>query len=306
MVSSIVSKVSEIARVRHLTPQTEESIRHLMALMKPRPFKLTTAIHMDGNSKQVKIDFRDSEWKKWPHIELVGLADVQWGQKAVKIETLASFVDWILDKPYRFVAGIGDWIDAAHALTPGSSFDNLFNAQSQIFTFCELIAPMAHRILGSVGGNHERRGVPFFGDLGHMIAVLLQLPYSDGRQMVRIHYGAHDPFMLLLSHGHARAKTIGALGQIMERRMRLANAHLYLTGHNHQGIMVPKFREIHSEGSIRKELYIGAAGTSFLETYGTYAEWMEFESYETIMPLARIFPKGGWEYVFPSTLTQVE
>ena len=299
MDKSLLETITGIARVRNITPQTEKYIAYLAALHSQdvTEMKLSTSLHDCEESKHVDVDFPEHLVEQWPNLELSSIADIQWGNVAVKIKAVERFVRDVLDKPNRFVFLVGDIVDAAHAFTPGTSFDNLFRPQSQVFTIAEILAPMRHRIVGYVGGNHERRAVPFFGDLGTLIAILLRIPYSGGRQFVRIKYGKHNCFRTMLWHGHPRARTKGALAQIMERYMQIGNAQLYLTGHNHQAIVVPNFREVHERGRIRKELTIGAAGTSFLETYGSYGEWMGFGSYDVLMPLARLEKDGGWEYV---------
>jgi hypothetical protein len=148
-----------------------------------------------------------------------------------------------------------------------------------------------------VGGNHERRAIPAFGDLGTLIAMLLQIPYSNGRQMVDIHYGQHQPFTTNLWHGTGGARTKGTVAQILYRFMMQGDAHLYLMGHVHQAMVMPLWKEIRDTRNQKLKLRksMGAVGTSFLETWGTYGEIAGFESSDVMMGRAILEPTGHWE-----------
>jgi len=281
----------------NLAPNTHEYLRDLKASLAPDVIRPISKYIVRGETKKLNVDFPDELTTDWPYLELIQLSDVQFGHRDCKLETLAKYIEWILSKPYRFICNTGDAIDAAHAFTPGSPWDNIFEAQSELCSFARIMAPVRHRWLGYVGGNHERRGIPVFGDLGKLIACMLEVPYSGGRQFIDIRYRSHESFKVALWHGHPRARTKGALAQIMDRYTKIGNAHLYYTGHNHQCLVVPDYREIVQPDGLKLEMYVGASGTSFLRTYGSYGEWMGFGAYNVIMPRARLYPNGEWELV---------
>lgn len=295
MDAAFTALLSAVEKQKSLTPRTHQYLQRLMEMLEPDVLEINTAVHKDAESKQVNIDFPESLIKQWPCLELIQIGDVQFGHKDCKIPRVREYRDWVLAKPYRFVLFTGDMIDAAHAFTPGSPWDNIFGAQSQVYQFCQIFAPMRHRILGYVGGNHERRGIPVFGDLGILLATMLKVPYSGGRQYLNLRFGKHQPFRILLWHGHPRARTKGALAQIIDRFMQIGNAQLYLTGHNHQAMIIPSYREVSEHGRIRLEKVIGASCTSFLETYGSYGEFMGFGAYDVLMSRGILEKDGKWE-----------
>ena len=304
MDSAFLELLSAVEKHKTLAPKTHEYLTRLAAMLEPDVVKLRTAVHYGEQSKQVNLEFPESLIKKWPYLELLAIGDVQFGHKDSKVKqhsseekSLEYFIEWVLSKPWRFVILTGDMVDAAHAFTPGSTWDNIIGMQSQVYRFCEIMARIRHRIIGYVGGNHERRGIPVFGDLGILLATMLQIPYSDGRQYINVTFGKHNPFPIMAWHGHPRARTKGALAQIMDRFMRLGNAKFYVTAHNHQGLVLPEFREINEDRRIRKEKYVGMSGTSFLETYGSYGEWMGFGAYDVIMPQAQLRKDGTWAVI---------
>ena len=94
-------------------------------------------------------------------------ADVQYGHLSCNVKKFPGIPGLaLLAKPNRFTFFGGDMIDAATAMSVASPYENTDEPEEQIYRFCELAMPMRHRVLGFVGGNHERRGAKTFGDLG--------------------------------------------------------------------------------------------------------------------------------------------
>jgi hypothetical protein len=301
MEAKVPSQILELVGQESLEASTLQYLADLASLVKNFEFRETTH-HKGrtsfGQSKVVNAYFSEEQVKKWGFLELIQLTDMQFGHKSCKIDRVKQFMDYVLAKPNRYVLMTGDNVDAATVKSPGSPWDNWFEPQSGVYKFCKMIAPIRHRTLGYVGGNHERRGIPAFGDLGFLIATLLQLPYSNGQQLINVNFGGHKPFKIHLWHGLPRARTKGALAQIIDRFMQQGDSQLYLTGHNHQALVVPVHRMSHNAtGDIRVMKVIGASGTSFLEFWGTYAEVMGFSASDTIMPVTILEPEGGnaWE-----------
>ncbi len=263
--------------------------------MKPYAYKVETGMHYDEQVKYVSWDLPVK--KLGTTIELLQITDVQFGHKGCRVERVIEYRDWVLAKPNRFMLWTGDNVDAYALWSPGSPFDQIANPQSQVFKFCELWAPARHRILGYVGGNHERRAIPGFGDLGVLIATLLRVPYSGGKQHVDIHYGAHQPFRISLWHGTGGARTKGTVAQMLARFMEQGDSQLYLVGHVHQPLLIPTWKEVRDVKNkiitLRKS--IGAVGSSFMETYGTYAEVFGYASGDVLMANTRLESNGTWE-----------
>lgn len=293
---SLASSLASYAGPKDLTDRTQNYLRSLERMMEPDALKIYTSEHYGEQSKYVSVRVDDKDVKKWGELELIQLTDIQFGHKACKISRVIEFRDWILAQPNRFILMTGDNVDAATVFSPGTPWDNLFGPQSQAYRFAEIFAPARHRILGYVGGNHERRAMPAFGDIGTLIAILLKIPYSGGRQYIDIHFGAHKPFKVLLWHGVGGARTKGAVAQVLDRFMQKGDSQLYLMGHLHQAMIVPGWREGRDgKGRISLEKKIAAIGTSFLETYGTYAEIAGFDSHDVMMARAILEASGKWE-----------
>lgn len=246
-------------------------------------------------TKYVSWEFSE---KQFPNqIELVQITDLQFGHISCKVDRVIEYRDWVLASPNRFMLWTGDNVDAWRLGSPGSPFEQIGDPQTQVYKFCEIWAPARHRILGYVGGNHERRGVAGFGDLGLLLAQLLQIPYSGGRQFIDIVYGKHDAFKVDLWHGTGGARTKGTVAQILDRFMQQGVADLYLMGHLHQPLIMPIWKQTRDRAKRRIVLKkcFGAVGSSFLDTWGTYGEISGFAAHDVLMPRCVLTPDGKSE-----------
>ena len=247
----------------------------------------------NGQARFVSWDFSDV---KIPHIEILQITDVQFGHKECLVEKLHEYFAWVLAEPFRYVVFGGDMVDAGHQQSKGSPFEQIGDPQSELWEFCKLAAPLRHRVLGYVGGNHERRSIPTFGDLGKSIATILKLPYSPGKQHLDIHFAEHDPFRISMFHGSGASQTTGAIAMNLERFMNQGDSQLYLMGHLHRSLTIQTNREFRGKHGMELRKIIGARGSSFLGHYGTYAEVIMGTSPQSVqMPRTVLDKDGGWE-----------
>lgn len=255
-------------------------------------YRHTSSMVIDGQAKYITWGFPTS----LKTLELIQITDVQFGHKFCKVDRVIEFRDWVLAAPNRFMIWTGDMVDAWAMWSPGTAFEQIGDPQSQIFKFAELWAPARHRVLGYVGGNHERRAIPGFGDLGVLLAALLQVPYSRGRQLIDVHFGKHAPFKISQWHGRGGARTKGTVAQNLMRYAGEGDSQLYLMGHLHQPMIIPFWKERRGPGGkVETSKCIAALGSSFLETWGTYGEVSGYSSHDVLMPCAQLEPTGKWQ-----------
>jgi hypothetical protein len=280
-----------------LTTKAREYLKSLKSLFSKEVTHIETGMYFGDQEKYVTVKFTDKQVKKWKSLELIQLTDLQYGHICCKVNRVHEYREWVLSSPNRFLLLTGDLVDASTAFSPGSTYDNIMSPQNQVYRFAEEFAPLRHRILGYVGGNHERRAIPAFGDLGSLIATYLQIPYSAGKQHIDIHFGEHKPFKVTLWHGIGGARTKGAVAQVLDRFMQKGDSQLYLMGHLHQGLVMPGWREEREPGSnkIKLKKIMGAVGTSFVEFVGSYGEVMGLNPHDVMMARAVLQPDEKWE-----------
>lgn len=277
---------SEATTLNHLT-EIETMLQDYEPIVKQ-------SMLIDGQARYVTWDFRKTAHET---IELLQITDIQFGHKQCDEQKLHEYLSWVLAADNRYILLVGDLIDAGHQLSKGSCFEQIGDPQTEVWRLVEILAPLRHRILGYVGGNHERRTIPTFGDAGKNIASILRIPYSPGKQHIDILFGDHKPFKITLWHGGGSGGTKGAIANTVYRLMMQADSQLYLLGHLHQAVVLPDARETRDgKGGIKITKIMGAMGTSFLKHYGTYAEVIMGTRPQTIMMARAIIEKNGhWE-----------
>lgn len=297
MADEILQIVEAIKGADALTPKTQNFLRGLVDSFPDDVLQLQTGMNYAEQSKYLSYEIPATKPAFKKSIELLQMTDVQFGHKECKVNRVIEYRDWVLSQDNRYVLFVGDMVDAWALWSPGMGWDQMFNPMSQVMRFVEIFGPMRHRILGYVGGNHERRAIPGFGDLGVLIAALLRIPYSNGRQLIDLYYGAWEPFKITLWHGAGGARTKGTVAQILDRFMQLGDSDLYLMGHVHKAMIIPDFKEVRVGKARRLKIKksFGAVGTSFLETWGTYGEVAGYNSSDVLMARAVVEASGHWE-----------
>lgn len=278
-----------------LVPATNSYIDRLWKNAPADVLDLRGSMQYGDEYKYVTARFDPKHKHYKDHIELFAITDVQFGHLSCNVPKLIEYVDWVLKEPNRFVLLLGDLIDAATSISIASPYENTEDPQGQVYRLVELLMPLRHRVLGYVGGNHERRGCKTFGDLGHLIATLLKVPYSSGKQFLDIHYGNHTPFKNSLWHGGSGSRTKGAKAQMLHRFMSQGDAQCYWVGHLHDVVVLYDWRESRKAGRIHLEKFCGVMSSSFLEHYGTYAETAGMAPSDTMMGRVILEPNGKWE-----------
>lgn len=273
-----------------------KTMQQLLAMQREYDIEApSTGMNFEQQSKYVTWQFSP---KKFERLEILHLTDTQYGHIACQVDRMIEYRDWILKEPNRYVLFGGDMVDAATRVSIGSPWENICDPQGQIYRFCEIVAPMRHRVIGYVGGNHERRGLPTFGDLGSLIAFLLRIPYSNGQQLIDVNYSKWTPFKIHLWHGKGASQTKGAKVMMLQKFMyENPGSHLYLVGHLHDCFILPAVRTSRKVGynNVYMEKYVGGMSSSFLRTWGTYAEVMGMSPTDVLMLRTILDPNGKFE-----------
>lgn len=260
------------------------------------PYTRFTGAHYLEQSKYVSVRFSATDVRKWGTLELIHITDMQFGHVRCNVKKVTEYRDWVLSKPNRFILWGGDNVDAWRLGSPGSPYENMAGPDVQVREFAHLWAPAAHRVLGYVGGNHERRAAIGFGDLGSLISQLLGIPYSAGQQSIDIHFGDWKPYRVNLWHGRGAARSPGGKINMLYEFMLSSDAHLCLVGHLHSSISAHRWRRISDSANLKPtfERQGGAMSSSFLEWIGSYAEVAGMPMTGCLMAAAILKPNRKW------------
>ncbi len=278
-----------------LPVSTIDAIRQLQDALPEYECKPTLGMAYGEQNKYVTWKF---DPKRFKNLEILHLTDTQCYHVCCNMKQLKTYLAWVLAEPNRYVVLGGDMIDSANVFSPGQPWENTCEPQRQVYQFCQLFAPIRHRILGYCGGNHERRGIKTFGDLGVLIATLLRIPYSSGQQFVNIEYGAHKKFTIFLWHGRGNARTPGAKLMTIYYAMKelSGGAQVTLVGHLHTAMMLWSTNREHdvARNKVVDKKIAGAMSSSFLEYFGGYAETAGMSPNDCIMARVDLTPDGKW------------
>lgn len=286
----------EIINPKKVSPSTLEALSELQESLPAYVIKPSLGMQYGMENKYVTWKFSDD---RFANIELLHITDIQFGHVECQENRVIEYRDWVLSKPNRFVFFGGDMIDAATVLSPGDHpWDNICGPQGQVYKFCKLMAPLRPRILGYVGGNHERRTRKTFGDSGLLISYLLRIPYSSGQQLIDVYFGKHKPFPVHLWHGMGSSQTKGAKVMMAKHFAdRYPGSRLYLVGHLHDCFLLPEiiWERVPDKNNVKMlKRFIGMS-SSFLNFWGTYAEVAGLAANDVLMIRTILEPNGGAE-----------
>ena len=111
---------------------------------------------------------KNDEGKKQPYmmvqlpdfkgtVQLALLFDVHYGHSAHKRQKLLSYIQWIKDNPNVYAVIGGDLMENAIDDGRGMTYDQDKQPRTQFEDMVHLLAPIAHKILLAIPGNHEER-----------------------------------------------------------------------------------------------------------------------------------------------------
>lgn len=274
-------------------PRTPEAQAAEAALFVPREAELVTSMPcVGGTNAYVEWKFKPA----WRALEIIEITDVQFGSVYCIEKKLREFRSWLLAKPNRYCVWGGDMVEAFNfTKSPGSPYEQRAAPSVCVDVFVRFWAPAAHRVLGYVGGNHERRFMAY-GSIGEQIAKRLRIPFAHGRQHIAVYFGEHKPFKISVWHGGGSARTRGSIVNLLERQAQADDADLFLMGHLHQSNVIELTAQRFDAERRTMELRHSwaAMGSSFLAHHGSYADIAGYRPTKVKMPLAILTPNGKW------------
>lgn len=246
--------------------------KEFTAKIKPKIFKWTKSEDFPYLIINLPPPPKDNKWIVIP------LGDIHLGADSCDIEALTGWVKWIEENENVLVILNGDLIENASKESPGSSvFRQLFPPQEQKERFISLLAPIAHRILYSVKGNHGNRSVKqVFLDPEKDISDALEVEYFEGACFADIVcQGYKWEFMSI--HGSGGASSISARLNKVFKKNQFHSAQIFTVGHTHDIQSTRDYEIVRDQVNrtlILKKRYYVICGT--LQSYwGSYAsEWV--------------------------------
>jgi transposase len=174
-------------------------------------------------------------------VRIIPIYDVHYGHAACKYTKFKNYVNWIADNDNVLTFLGGDIMENALDDGRGMTYSQSIPPDQQIEQMCELLAPIAHKILFSLPGNHcyrteKRSGI----DPAMIVAKNLKVPYFNGPVYCSI-LGMGNKWRMYAAHGTGGSQTKGGKLNAGGKARRFTDfINWYSTGHCHDPIINPE------------------------------------------------------------------
>lgn len=210
----------------------------------------------------------------WSSVQLAPLYDVHIGHKNHDAELFARHLAWIKRTKNVLTWDGGDLIENASKLSIGSGvYQQDAAPQEQMLRALQQLAPIAHKMLFKIPGNHEDRTNILGISVAEFIAAGLGLPCFPDYVFLTIQWRGNR-FRILAHHGSGSAVTAGA--QRMAARKAVAWAKpfdLFWTGHLHNPLVDVLYQTDFDQktGRAFERNALVIISPSYLKFFGSYA-----------------------------------
>jgi len=231
---NLFSQRNQFGEMAHiLLPEITKEIK-----IKPRDWTYVVG-KSDEGIEQPYIAVNIPKFKD--RINIAPLFDVHFGNQAHRHEKFLSYIRWIAETEnvYTFIGG--DLLENALDDGRGMSYDQNINPDNQLNQICQILAPIAHKILFATTGNHEHRTYAKTGiDIMQIIADRLNIPYFSGPVFLTILSMGYK-WNFYAFHGFGNSQTKGGKMNVASRPRNFTNnIHFFVSGHTHDLIVEPE------------------------------------------------------------------
>lgn len=228
--------------------------------------------------KCVKIDLPETIEKL--RVEI--FSDLHIGSPKCDMDLIKARIERVKNDPNTYCVLLGDIVNNSTKTSVGDVYSEPLSPMAQITTAIELFRPIAHKVIGGTGGNHERRSYKQDGiDLLYFMFTELNIAdrYSYGAALLFVRFGVNDHdkrrkmcYTIYITHGDGQGgRLIGGKANGLQRRGQIVNADIVITGHTHTPFT---FRGVsyvidYQNNTVREreQVFINASATLKYEEY---------------------------------------
>jgi hypothetical protein len=206
--------------------------------------------------------------------------DEQLGHVTCDETRIKKDIDWVEKNPQCLVMLLGDAIDSATKESPGSIRENKVGPIQQATRYIEMHRPIQDRIIGYVGGNHERRIDKALSEGGAGVRLIAEglstpdykIPYSGALLLLDLHWRGHL-WTFTLFHGAGAASTPGSITQRLQKNIHLTDSLITLSGHLHSEMKTSRrFIKRGGDGKVKVAKQTSLQCGTYLQYIGSYGE----------------------------------
>lgn len=195
---------------------------------------------------------------KGSRIDLYPLVCWHLGAKQCAHKFIDRVIAEIAENPHARWLYMGDGGECVTRTSKGNIYEQLMSPGAQLRTVADLLAPIKHKALGGIRGNHGNR-VDKDSGLGwdETLCSRIGIPYLGvscfGDIILKKHdKGCQTTFSLFAHHGSASAITDGGKVNAGFKPAQFIDADVVLTAHTHAcGKLFPRHRAV-TNGAMRR------------------------------------------------------
>lgn len=208
-------------------------------------------------------------------LKVVGIADAHSGSIVHMREKFIEYINWIrrTDNVFCFINGDLFENSSGESCRGVSVFEQDTRPRDQRTEMVELLAPIAHKILWAIPGNHEDRSRKFDFDPLEYVCAQLKIPYCSEPIFADVLWNG-QVFSFYCQHGTGSSQTKGGkMNMAMRPSSWTEFTHFYVSAHVHDENVNHVERMVRDRANrrlITKKQYVVILG-SFLEYFGSYA-----------------------------------
>ena len=177
-------------------------------------------------------------------IELLVLADYHYADPHSDHQAIRKDIDYVNSHQNAYCVLAGDLLDCALRSSLGDAYTNL-SPMEELSAMTNLLEPIAHKVIGIVGGNHEARHYRTNGiDMTRLLARQLGIEdkYSADTAVIFLRFGRdagrlnhHRPILytIYLTHGSGGGRKEAGKIQRLADYANIIDCDCYICGHTH-------------------------------------------------------------------------
>lgn len=214
-------------------------------------------------------------------IRLIPLADAHYGSQEFNETLWHNTIKRIQDDPDCYCVLVGDLIDNGLKNSVTNIYEATCSPRDQKEWIYNELLPIKDKVLGAVGGNHERR-TSKEADQDPLYDVMTRLGIEDVYRknicfmQIKLTYPTKErekqrcAFSFAITHGSGGGMYIGSsANRVQTFGMAIEGIDCLITGHTHKPVTFPVTKLMFNNGAVVRKQFVCAVASSFLN-YGGY------------------------------------
>lgn len=230
--------------------------------------------------KAIKVDLP----RELREIELLVLSDFHYADPHSNHDAIKRDIEYVRTHDNAYCVLAGDLMNCAIKTSVSDIYADTLSPMEELRICEELLKPIAHKVVGAVGGNHEARHYKTNGvDMTLVLAKQIGIAdvYSADAALIFLRFGEleghrnhHRPacYTIYLTHGSGGGRKEGGKIQRLVDYSNIVDADAYIVGHTHlpAGLKTGFARPSTANNSITycTKLFVNAASALDYGGYG--------------------------------------